>query len=441
MSTQPIFKKEKKMSAKRVLLVVLVASAVMLAVGIGPQVAGGAQASPPAQEPNPPGVIIPYPGRLDGEAGQPVADGAYDFTFALYDAKVGGEPLWSEAQEGVAVQEGAFNALLGSVDAIPMEALEGGERWLAVGVRGPGEADFTALTPRQRLSAAAPSSPAAPSNGMTCPHDHWGETWEGDSGWLYLHNTSTGNQVWLPGWLAGVHASSETWVGVHGQSTSHIGVYGQSTDYYGVDGHSVNSYGGFFHSDNDHLDLALGGAVGRINAAEDGNSQLWLSSNADVIIILDNDGGEDHTFRIKNSGGGDVFTCDESGNCSCTGTKPATVKTADYGWRQLYSMESPEVWFEDLGTTSLVDGEATVAFDPIFAETVNLEEDYHVFVTPLGQEPVLLFVTDKSATGFTVQGVTLDGEPAACAFDYRIVAKRLGYEDMRLEETTWQEGE
>jgi hypothetical protein len=29
--------------------------------------------------------------------------------------------------------------------------------------------------------------------------------------------------------------------------------------------------------------------------------------------------------------------------------------------------------------------------------------------------------------------VTLDGQPAECAFDYRVAAKRLGYEDLRLE--------
>jgi hypothetical protein len=28
--------------------------------------------------------------------------------------------------------------------------------------------------------------------------------------------------------------------------------------------------------------------------------------------------------------------------------------------------------------------------------------------------------------------VTLDGRPAACSFDYRVMAKRLGYEGVRL---------
>lgn len=36
-------------------------------------------------------------------------------------------------------------------------------------------------------------------------------------------------------------------------------------------------------------------------------------------------------------------------------------------------------------------------------------------------------------TSFTVRGVTLDGHPAQGTFDYRIVAKRQGYENLRLE--------
>jgi len=428
------------MSAKRGLFVVLVASAVMLAVGIGPRVAGRAQASLPVQEPEPAGATIPYPGRLSGEVGQPVSDGAYAFAFTLYGAESGGEPLWSEVQEGVPVQGGAFTALLGSVHSIPSEALEADRSWLEVAVRGPGEASFTALTPRQRLSAASPASPASPSAGAACPHDHWGETWSGTGGNVGLSVGSAGGYA-LEGWSSGN-------IGVLGVSTGGTimipsgmtGLHGIG-DNYGVVGEG--GHGAWFSGYDDHQDLILGGSVGRSNTSPwDANSQLYLSSNGDVTIKLDNDsgGGGANVLYIR-SRGHLVCSIDDGGNLNCTGLKSAVVETTDYGTRKLYAMESPEVWFEDFGTSSLVDGEITVACDPIFAETVNLEEEYHVFVTPLGEEPVLLFVTDKDATAFTVRGVTLDGKPAACSFDYRIVAKRLGYEDVRLEETTRQEGE
>ncbi|HBY98287.1 MAG TPA: hypothetical protein DEP84_30815, partial [Chloroflexi bacterium] len=291
------------------------------------------------------------------------------------------------------------------------------------------ESDFTPLAPRQPVSSSAPASPAA---GPACPHDHWGEEWSGSGIGLKLVNPG-GNQVWLPGGLAAVFGDSQILGGVWGRSQSNIGVLGESNNYRGVVGKSTTSYGGFFESGNDHLDLALGGAVGRINSDPgDENSVLYLSSNADVIIKLDNDGGENNRLRVVNSGGGDVFTVDESGNLAAAGSKSAVVETANHGSRLLYAVESPEVWFEDFGAAALVAGEATVAFDPVFGETVNLKEDYHVFVTPLCDDPVLLSVTSKQAAAFTVRGVTLDGQPAECSFDYRIVARRRGYESVRL---------
>ena len=59
------------------------------------------------------GVRYPYAGQLQDAGGGPAANGAYDFTFALYAAGSGGSPLWFEAQAGVPVQGGAFVALVG----------------------------------------------------------------------------------------------------------------------------------------------------------------------------------------------------------------------------------------------------------------------------------------------------------------------------------------
>ncbi len=165
-------------------MVVWVASAVALALSAGPQAAGTVHALPPT------GTTQPYSGRLSDDAGRPVADGAYDFAFALYDAPEGGNLLWSETQTGVAVWDGSFTAWLGSVSPLPA-AVQGGTHWLAVGVRGPGEAEFTALTPRQVFTA----SPASPDNGGACPHDHFGETWTGTGLALALNSSYAGNET------------------------------------------------------------------------------------------------------------------------------------------------------------------------------------------------------------------------------------------------------
>ncbi len=56
-----------------------------------------------------------YQGVLTDGVGNPVPDGLYDLTFTLYDALVGGAPLWSETQSGISVTAGGFSVLLGSV--------------------------------------------------------------------------------------------------------------------------------------------------------------------------------------------------------------------------------------------------------------------------------------------------------------------------------------
>jgi hypothetical protein len=220
------------MPAKRVFQIVLVASAVVLAMGIGSRISSPTRALPPAPAGAlaQTGVTILYSGSLADEAGQAVAAGAYDFAFALYGTESGGEPAWTEMQEGVTVQGGAFTALLGSVAPLPKEALEGGARWLEVAVRGPGEAEFTLLSPRQALSAAASVAPASPSNGLTCPHDHWGETWNGAGIGLDL-GSSNDTALWAHtsgGW-AGVDGRNSTGMGVYGESTSGTGVVGKTT--------------------------------------------------------------------------------------------------------------------------------------------------------------------------------------------------------------------
>jgi hypothetical protein len=197
-------------------------------------------------------------------------------------------------------------------------------------------------------------------------------------------------------------------------------------DISGQDGHLAHGKG----------DLVLRGNLGEIVA----DQELDLYSGGNTIVFLDTDNNSDSQFEVVKAGAwmpsmtvnetGDLWVL---GNLSASGTKSAVMVTSSFGQRKLYAVESPEVWFEDLGTASLVDGEATVAFEQVFAETVNLEADYHVFLTPLCGEPLLLFVTAKTPAGLTVRGVTLDGRPSECAFDYRIVAKRLGYEDVRLE--------
>ena len=109
------------------------------------------------------------------------------------------------------------------------------------------------------------------------------------------------------------------------------------------------------------------------------------------------------------------------------GGKSAAVKVDNGEYRLLYSQESPEVWFEDFGKGQLLNGKAVIQIDPLFAQTVNTSVEYHVFLTPQ-DEPLTLAVANKTTASFEVIGPSGANIP----FSYRIVAKRKGYENIRL---------
>jgi hypothetical protein len=133
--------------------------------------------------------------------------------------------------------------------------------------------------------------------------------------------------------------------------------------------------------------------------------------------------------RFEGDGNGIYVTvpAGKKGLQVASGTKNAVVATSD-GSRLLYSEEATEVWFADYGFGTLQDGVAVVSIDPIFAQTVNLQEPYHVFIQAYGNAE--LYVSNRTPTQFEVH--LRDGDPNV-EFSYRLVASRLGYEAQRLE--------
>lgn len=128
-------------------------------------------------------------------------------------------------------------------------------------------------------------------------------------------------------------------------------------------------------------------------------------------------------------------TIDAGGDLNCTGTITPMVPEAGGRQVKLYGMASPENWFEDFGSGHLSGGSARIPLDPTFAATVNTGEAYHVFLTPNG-DCKGLYVANKTAGGFEVR--ELAGGASSIPFDYRIVAKRRGYESVRMEDMTDQ---
>ncbi len=115
------------------------------------------------------------------------------------------------------------------------------------------------------------------------------------------------------------------------------------------------------------------------------------------------------------------------------GTKSAVVRLADNRRVALYAVESPGVWFEDFGLGQLQGGAAYVPLNRDFAQTVNATVHYHVFLTPRG-DCRGLYVANATPSGFEVR--ESQGGISDVAFDYRIVARRQGYETLRLQDMT-----
>jgi len=132
-----------------------------------------------------------------------------------------------------------------------------------------------------------------------------------------------------------------------------------------------------------------------------------------------------------NGFGDAVFYTTTTGNMVATGTKSAAVSLPSGKTVKLFAVESPEVWFEDYGTASLVGGVATVNLDATFVQTVNTRNNYKVFLTPDG-DCHGLYVAQKTPTSFEVR--ELGSGQASVDFDYRIVAHRKGHEKERMPE-------
>jgi len=324
-----------------------------------------------------------YQGRLTDQDGNPL-NGTATVRFSFYHQASGGTAFYNET-DNVSVTDGLFNTVVGPNTAIAGVTPEDLAKptWVEVRV---GNGVYTeTLTPRQRLLGAPYAFTLMPgaviSNSFTAAV-HGAAL----NAILTVDNEATDDDV--PAALPALRA---------------VGVAALELTEPGGDDGIIKS------------DLSQP------------NGDLWFFSNDEVWLDLDNNNDELGTFSVR--AGDDALACEiqEDGDLNCSGAKSAVVQVE--GERRLmYAIESPEVWFEDFGSGALVDGVATVAIDPLFAAAVNLQ-DYHVYLTPLGD--CQLYVAEKGPDSFTVRAI--GGSACNISFDYRIVARRLGYEDRRLE--------
>lgn len=339
--------------------------------------------------------MMSYQGRLTNPSGQPL-NGTFSFQFRLFQAATGGNPIYSETKN-IVVTDGLFDTSVGPTSVIAglTPDMLTKPMWLEVSING------EALTPRQQILGSPYAFTLMP----------------------------------------GAVISSTFTSAVAGVATNAIlTVVNSSTASDALPALRLEGIGGLEMAG---LNAGDGDEAGVIfSQRSSAHSDLRIASNDELTFDLDDNNNSTSDLRIRN--GANAVVCDikENGNLSCIGnssflgTKSAVVMAQDEQ-RLMYAMESPEVWFEDFGSAVLVNGVGKVTIDPLFAATVNLSE-YHVFVTPLG-DCKGLYVINKTASGFEVR--ELGGGTADIAFEYRIVAKRLGYEAERMELYDMESGE
>lgn len=339
------------------------------------------------------GPQFTYQGRLTDASGNPL-NGTYLFTFKLYKTATGGTAIYTET-ETVTVTNGLFDVVVGPDNIVAGLKPEDLADPLYLEVTVSNFSITQTLSPRQRLYGAPYAFTLMPGAVIS---DSFNSTLHGAGGVRAVLNvvnpfaTSGSNRA-----LPALRLSGDTAL----ELTDRPG---------GDDGVVWSDY-------------------------SQASSDLLFYSNDEIWFDIDENNDENGTFTIWGNPG--WCAMDESANWTCSGTKSAVVATRDAGPRKLYAIESPGVWFEDFGRASLVNGKAVVSIDPLFAQTVNLS-DYHVFLTPLG-DCNGLYVAEKTPTFFVVK--ELGGGTSSVAFDYRIVAKRLGYENVRLEPLALPAGE
>jgi hypothetical protein len=253
----------------------------------------------------------------------------------------------------------------------------------------------------------------------------------------------------------GVLGTSDQYAGVEGISNQGAGLQGTSQQGLGVFGYSVAesntgstllSYGNIagVWADTSGISNQNVQTLAALVATADDTNAAFLNNNSNDYITLSlvnyGEGGTGdatgvNTISSVMQATGSQGTCGigSHGDLSCTGQVKTLSTTGNAHMVESYSMQSPENWMEDFGFGKLTNGSATIALDPAFAETANTNAGYHVFLTPRGDSKGL-YVANVTSSGFEVH--ESGNGTSSLSFDYRIVAKRRGYEAQRLTDVT-----
>ncbi len=170
---------------------------------------------------------------------------------------------------------------------------------------------------------------------------------------------------------------------------------------------------------------------------EDGINTLTIGNSESGFVTCYSKGGYTEG-KYGNLGFSGVSTTDgdKYSNLSpdglwCTGSKHRVVRTQDYGERLLCCYETPSPMFGDVGAAQIDEtGKCLIFIDEKFAQTVDLEYLYDVFLTKYG--PGDCYVSERTASYFIVEGTK------NLKFAWEIKTIQRDYENLRLEEHEWE---
>ena len=145
-------------------------------------------------------------------------------------------------------------------------------------------------------------------------------------------------------------------------------------------------------------------------------------------------------FRVTGDESDAIFAQNEKANgyaglflgnfAVVTGEKTAHAFPHLPGPPEALCQESSEVWFEDFGEGQLMGGLAQVNLDPLFLETVTINDQNPLKVFIQLNEDCNGVYVQRQAAGFKVMELRRGNSNAS--FTYRVVAKRKGFENERL---------
>jgi hypothetical protein len=178
-----------------------------------------------------------------------------------------------------------------------------------------------------------------------------------------------------------------------------VGVFATSTRGNGLYADSTNSSGAAIENDSPGFSTLV------VQADNTSTTPLLVSAAGGGSMSLDNLGN----LHVSGS------ITDASGTFSRTRNPGSDLLT--------YQPQETELTVEDVGTARLINGSASVALAPDFAQSIDRASRYLVFLMPAGDTRGL-YVASRTAAGFVVR--ELQSGRSTLDFDYRIVARPYG---------------